>query len=109
MPLARCASCRRHIRLTETACPFCGSAEAPEPPPRALGRVSRAAAAAVALGAATLGAGTLTTACEGGPDPEPEPMPQPVYGAPPEDAAADAADDAPLAQPPYGAPADDGG
>lgn len=62
-PLSPCSTCRRHVRVTERACPFCG-AEAPSTAPalKALPRPSarlgtlalmtfRAAAVGMALGA----------------------------------------------------------
>ena len=70
MSLAPCRSCSRHLRVSETVCPFCGDAtraatsEASRP-----GRLSRVAAAvSVAL---TVGACQRETG------------PAPAYGGPP--------------------------
>src|SRR5687767_9454598 len=53
--LKPCVECRRHIAITEVACPFCGaSVELVPVPSSRLGRVSRAAVfagAALAVGA----------------------------------------------------------
>src|SRR5262245_20068287 len=71
--LRPCPECQRHVRYSETACPFCKTALAKQTP-RELPDVSRLSRAArVALGAA------LAVACAG--DPKPEPV-APVYGAP---------------------------
>ena len=68
-PLAPCPQCRRHIRATESLCPFCASAMAPEAlaagvVPGAVGRLSRAAAfvfsTSVALAACEAGKTTPT-------------------------------------------------
>ena len=65
--LVPCASCARHVRVTENACPFCGASlsselrATPAPvPPRT--RLSRAGL--VALGASVAGA-ALSVACSG--------------------------------------------
>jgi hypothetical protein len=105
--LRPCPSCTRHIRASETSCPFCSSAiekEAPRPavamPRKRLGR------------AGLLALGTLAgVACEA------EDMITPVYGAPSfmdagsnvQDAKADTKavtnPDAAMNAPVYGAPA----
>ena len=98
MPLAPCPSCRRHVRLSSSSCPFC---EAPLEPsalraaPGLPGPLSRSAWVRLAMAAAT----TTAVAC-GGAVTEEEPSPdagaqddagngsggfggaQPVYGAP---------------------------
>ncbi|HLK38388.1 MAG TPA: hypothetical protein VKU41_16610 [Polyangiaceae bacterium] len=66
-PLAACPSCSRHVRLSETACPFCKAGlpsafrerPAPSPPVRRLGR---AALYALRMGAVSV---TAVAACGG--------------------------------------------
>jgi hypothetical protein len=78
--LAPCPECQRHVRKSETRCPFCGEAVslAHLPPPplpgRRLGR-----AATFAFGATVVGA-TALVACSDGSDEVTNVMP--VYGAP---------------------------
>jgi len=56
--LRPCSGCRRHVAVSETACPFCGATrELPTSGSLRLGRVSRAAVFA--------GAALATTACGG--------------------------------------------
>jgi hypothetical protein len=63
--LSPCGECRRHVAVTDSACPFCGTArEVGAPSVKRLGRMSRAA---VFAGAA------LATAC-GGKKPKTEPV-----------------------------------
>jgi hypothetical protein len=58
MELRVCVECRRHVAVSETACPFCGTSGVSEAPASArLGRLSRAAVFA--------GAALATTACGG--------------------------------------------
>lgn len=77
--LVPCPECSRHVRKSESACPFCGKALslAHLPPPlvprRRLGR-----AATFAFGAGVVGA-TALIACSDDDDPG---APVPVYGAP---------------------------
>ena len=61
MQLRPCAQCRRHVDLTETACPFCHAALEPVAPRsvHVAGRLSRAAVFA----GATLTSAALTGAC----------------------------------------------
>lgn len=64
-PLAPCPSCRRHVRVAESACPFCGTAVVLEAAsaPRAAQRLGRAAIftfGAVAI-ATSAGCSTSTT------------------------------------------------
>jgi hypothetical protein len=78
--LTPCPECRRHVRKTETQCPFCGEAvslahvPAPALPRKRLGR-----AATFAFGASVIGATSLV-ACSDGDDQSPGTA---VYGAPP--------------------------
>lgn len=73
-PLALCPSCRRHVRVTDPACPFCASplegvapaAFDPQAVPRRVAHVALAVSASLALGACPA-----------------QPRPTPVYGAPP--------------------------
>lgn len=72
--LVSCPSCRRHVRLSDALCPFCGddvSAVSPPPAPQTFARLGRAAIFA-------FGASVGVAAC--GSD-------APLYGAPPVDAA----------------------
>ena len=72
--LRPCPACERHVRYSESECPFCGVELAPATPPRLpdVSRLSRSAR--VALGAALC---ATASACGGG-----QPEPVPVYGAP---------------------------
>lgn len=71
--LGPCPSCRRHVRVTEHTCPFCGAAVAAEASPGLTKRLSRAAIVALS---------TIAVAgCPKTPK-EPEAIVQP-YGAPP--------------------------
>lgn len=109
--LAACLSCRRHVRVDEQRCPFCGASEKATGPSVVVGRTSRArlVALATSLGAAAVVSGCPTTqnAIYGGP-----PSPPAVDAAPPQEEAG-AMDDAsstapvPTEHPPvalYGAP-----
>lgn len=100
--LSACPGCSRHVRVSESACPFCGAtlsgafraAAAPAATPVGLGR-----AALYALGATSL---AVAAACSSNV--------QPAYGGPPYpyiDAAPDA--DAGSPAPVYGAPPMDSG
>lgn len=90
--LRACPGCDRHVRVSEAACPFCGSvlsdsfraAPVPQPP-----RVRLTRAALFAFGAGSLG---LTPGCSSTTTPEP------LYGAPPytDAGGSDAAEDAPI-------------
>jgi hypothetical protein len=81
MSLLPCPSCARHVRRSESACPFCGNALALEPE-AALSVVPRLGRAALF----TFGAALATSACTG------TGAPVPLYGAPSIDSgAADAA------------------
>jgi hypothetical protein len=98
--LLACPSCARHVRVTESACPFCAAslpeAFAAAPAPRApTKRLSRAAL--YAFGATSI---TVAAACSSG------------SGTPAGDtdgSTADAPPDSPSAMPLYGAAAPDGG
>jgi hypothetical protein len=78
--LTPCPECQRHVRKTETRCPFCGEAvslthvPAPALPRKRLGR-----AATFAFGASVVGA-TALVACGG--DDDDSGASVPVYGAP---------------------------
>jgi hypothetical protein len=111
--LAACLSCRRHVRVDEERCPFCGASERASGPVVSVGRTSRArlVALATSLGAAAVVAGCPSTqhaSLYGGPPPPPA-----VDAAPPEeetgavDDAQITAPTAPTEHPPvalYGAP-----
>jgi hypothetical protein len=102
MSLHPCPSCTRHVRATETTCPFCAEAIAIEAPtPRVVSeRLGRAALFAV--GAAVITSSGCAVA---------------AYGAPPQDsgpndaaaAAADAGNPDSGFFPPYGTPPEDTG
>ena len=109
--LVPCPSCSRHVRSSESACPFCASALAPSagPAPRSPGqRLSRAALFALGASAAAVAAcAGSTTPLYGAPagdsgaldgTPDGEQQTQPPYGIPPMDAGND-----------DGAPPGDGG
>jgi hypothetical protein len=94
--LLPCPSCARHVRLTETGCPFCGVAiDLSEAPTRPMPVQRLGRAATFAFGAAVA---TSVAACSGNP--------VPLYGAPPVDTGTAQQDGgvAPL----YGAPSDAG-
>ena len=76
MSLVQCPACDRHVRASESACPFCGAEHIPEAPSRrtVAGRVGRAAIFA-------LGASMSLAACG-----ETTMPPAPAYGTPPADA-----------------------
>lgn len=108
--LIGCEACGRHVRASESACPFCGAARVAsdegcvsvEVPAPSFGSRRRMMGFGAAVGVAAIATAAMTTGCGG-----------PVYGAPgPEedagtDAAADASagDDAGGPAPAYGAPA----
>jgi hypothetical protein len=80
--LEPCPSCARHVRLQESACPFCQQPLAlSELPPRPLPRKRLGRAATFAFGASVVGA-TALVACQDEQEPEPDPPTVPVYGAP---------------------------
>jgi len=74
--LVPCPECNRHVRVSETACPFCETAldlaGTPEP---VLPRERLSRAATLAFGA-TLASATALAACSG------TDAPVPIYGAP---------------------------
>jgi hypothetical protein len=77
--LEPCPSCSRHVRLEESACPFCQQPLAlSQLPPRVPPSKRLSRAASFAFGAGVLGA-TALVACG---DDQPEQIPVPVYGAP---------------------------
>jgi len=85
MSLWACPECNRHIRTSETACPFCGAAVAEaiaKVPPRILPTERLSRAAMMAFAAASLGA----TACGGETSQDPSgtggELGMPLYGAP---------------------------
>ena len=96
--LVSCSSCARHVRRSETACPFCGHALPPAPEALASeavpfsGRLTRAMLL-FASAAAVTGCGKETvTPPDAGVDAQPVALP--AYGVPLPDTA--------LATPPYG-------
>lgn len=98
MSFAPCASCRRHVRVTDSSCPFCGCTAIGDATPAARGRIPRRLAAVFAT-AMIAGCSSTET---------------PVYGAPapPADSATDAdtsVSDTGLPGTLYGGPPVDGG
>jgi hypothetical protein len=57
MSLMECAACHRHMRRSETSCPFCGSAVSSAAPERRLPTVRLSRTALLAFAATALGAG----------------------------------------------------
>jgi hypothetical protein len=99
MSLRPCVSCGRHVRASESACPFCRAQLDPTPTPpsgQAVGRLGRAALFAFGAAATTVVAASVE-GCGGG---------APLYGGPPQDAAVvtDSGGPGPL----YGGPPDAG-
>jgi hypothetical protein len=90
--LCACPACDRHVRVSEAACPFCGSAlsdafrTAPVPQPPGV-RLTRAALFAFGAGSLGFAPGCTSTT-----------TPEPLYGAPPytDSGSNDAADDGPI-------------
>src|SRR4051794_13167133 len=78
--LAACLSCRRHVRIDEAHCPFCGATERAHAPAITIGRTSRARLVAIAT---SLGAAAVVSGCPA--------TQHPVYGGPPSPPAVDAA------------------
>jgi hypothetical protein len=132
MSFAPCPGCARHLRITETHCPFCGARTASlVATPGTAARITRAAtyaftASMVVAGCSTSDPGGTVAPLYGAPSPDvavdsgsdagPDDSGQAValYGAPAPDAsvpdaAPDAPDDSGNAQPLYGLPATDGG
>ena len=115
--LVPCPSCARHVRSTESACPFCASARvpslaaAPRSPAKRLSRAAlfalgaSAAAVAACSGSVTPGPATGDSGALDGNTPDGEQQTIPPYGIPPMDAG----NDGPVAVPAYGAPPPDGG
>ena len=109
MALQPCPSCSRHVRSTETACPFCATALAltASPAPMTSERLGRAAlfvfGAAMATNVAACSMST-TPPSDTGPNPD-------VSDFPPADAGTDAPTPVPDSGffPPYGTPAPDAG
>ena len=72
--LAPCPSCSRHVRVDESACPFCGAAVSLEAPSirgiasQRLGRAALFTFGAVALATNGAGCGTATPAEDAGTD-----------------------------------------
>ncbi len=112
--LAPCPSCRRHVRVVESACPFCSAAIDPQRiapramPTQRLGRAAVAAFGALVVTAAP-GCGTSTTPPDAYHDDAFYGLGGDVYGAPPHDAwVDDAGHDGGLAGA-YGGPPVDAG
>lgn len=103
--LLPCPSCARHVRQTESGCPFCGtSLDLASIAPRGLPAQRLGRAATFAFGAAMA---TSVAACGGGPGPGTNDSGvAPLYGAP-SDMGAPANDANMLAM--YGGPPNDSG
>jgi hypothetical protein len=115
--LRACSNCARHVRVSEEACPFCGSVLADSfraaPAPQAPGaRLTRAALFAFGTGALALAPGCSSSTSPAPTDAGQTPLDgsfQPAYGGPVlEDAGGKLEDDSGGVQPVYGAPADAG-
>ncbi len=65
MKLAACSHCARHIRVTETRCPFCGG----EVTPRAEGGILPNGVRAAIVVGLMVGSGIALSACYGCPTP----------------------------------------
>ncbi len=112
--LLPCPSCARHVRASESACPFCATALSPSSAPANRSPAQRLSRAALfALGASTAAvaacSGSVTTPLYGAPagdsgvldgTPDGEQQTMPPYGIPPMDAG----NDGPVPVPAYGAP-----
>lgn len=92
MAFSPCPECSRHVRLTDAACPFCGSDAArpvPKQPRRSTQRVTRAALFfAGVLGASACGDDDTRTIYGGPPTSqgdEDDPGGADIYGGPPAD------------------------
>jgi hypothetical protein len=89
--LLACPSCSRHVRATESACPFCAGSipasfrdlPAPRPPGRRLSRAALYAIGATSLGLATACSGSVSNIGDASPDGSGEEAGQPLYGAAP--------------------------
>ncbi len=83
--LRPCTACLRHVRVSETTCPFC-AAELPAPAVSLTATSARLgrAAAFVAGAALVASAVTATSGCGDRPKPK-DPNTQKPYGAPPAD------------------------
>ena len=110
--LLPCPACARHVRVSESTCPFCTaglpSSLRSQPLPRSPGtRLSRAALYAFGASAGVLAAcgGTTSTLGDAGRDGS-DPIGMPVYGGP----VADGGEDAfPTVDAAYGGPPQDAG
>lgn len=114
MSLRPCSGCGRHVRTTETSCPFCACAlqVAPDAPVRIVGRMGRAAIFAFGAAAAVSSVG-----CDNGTSAPPDAASMVDTGGPlpadtgplPDDAGTDAGTDAGNIAPAYGTPTADAG
>jgi hypothetical protein len=69
MVVKPCTQCRRHVRIDESRCPFCGAVAEVIPTPDDPPRMSRARAFAVTSTLATFAATTWACGAYGGPPP----------------------------------------
>ena len=104
MTLVPCNTCRRHVRLDEASCPFCGGAvpaaiASPETSTPRLGRAALAALGAIGVGLGLAGCPTPMATLYGGP-PTPRPEPTTSTSASASDSTAPAASEVAI----YGAP-----
>jgi hypothetical protein len=119
--LAPCPSCHRHVRIAESACPFCGATVALEPVISArigaqrLGRAAIFTFGAVAIASTSAGcSNAMTPASDAGNDAYYGSIGD-VYGAPadagpyPEDAGTDSGLSAAYGAPPIDAASEDAG
>jgi len=119
--LFACSGCARHIRATESGCPFCGVANTHAPPERSTPTKRLGRAALFAFGAAVSTTVALS-GCGDSAEPTPDAAREagmmdggisPPYGIPPMDARPRPPDGPPPdvggPAPPYGTPPDDAG
>jgi hypothetical protein len=84
MKLVTCPGCSRHVKPTDSSCPFCSALVPPQPAVAARPRVRRALMAAGAAAVAIACSSNDTTQADSGPN-----AIDAAYGGPPFDAGAD--------------------
>ena len=119
MSLRPCVSCTRHVRSTESACPFCGThlPEAANAPTRSIAGLGRAAIMAFGALAVSAEVGCNVTPVYGGPprddagigDAGSRPLDAPMQDAPAAEDAPVVVDDAGGGGALYGGPPPDSG
>ena len=107
--LAPCPHCNRHVRVSESACPFCAASLAGrrvQPRPQVATRgLSRASILALGASMAAVAGGALLDGCADEPEPEDDGSSSvPLYGAPVQPDAGNVVPDAGSGVAIYGAP-----